>query len=718
MASQLPIDSRQFREGTASDDGLLTVNAGLEYRLGKYVVTRQLGQGGMGVVYEARDPLLERAVAIKVVPIQEFAPEVLERLLQEARAVARLNHPHVVTIHEIDRHEAGYYLVMELVSGGSAWDRLKSEGAIPWREATRIIIGACRGLMAAHAAGLIHRDIKPSNLLLTASGEVKLADFGLAKGVGPGDRSLTKTGSIVGTPDYMSPEQCRGEKLDDRSDLYSLGVTYYALLTGEPPFHGTGEAMQIMYAHCMRPAPDPRARQAEIPAGCVAVLERLLAKEPSQRPPNAAALLDELEAVLDDDEGATVKLVPLRLSMISVRQWGMVAMVLVAVMTAIGFTLFRDFGTPSHPKRTGQPSTQTPPSAKTLSSKPIVPSTPAALANQPQPSNQLPLTIPLAERATTDPRRVSDVLAEKTISTGGEIQGVVFSRDDSQLAWATTNKHFLTSYNLRTDKRIVIPFKNRVHCLAFDTTGRTVACGDASNELRQWDTSTGEELPALTVPQGSVHSIAYSLDGQHLAAGVSPWQEHVATVHMWSLLGGAKPVQWPVVLGDVYSVAFSPDSATLASAGKDGNVRLWDVATQTVRQTYPLQPKVPEAVAFSADGRYLAAALVGENAGVLVWDLKREVAPPLTLSGPAKSISTVDFTPDSRTVVCGSVDGIWFWNVETGARHSKPLPNAAGTLLRGLAFSHDGSLLVTGSYGGTLQIWHQKSWPKASGEGD
>ena len=678
MNQELPTESPQTREGTASDGGSIAADAGVGSRLGKYVVTRRLGQGGMGVVYEARDPLLERAVAIKVLPVQNLSPEAIERLLQEARAVARLNHPHVVAIHEIDRLDAGYYLVMELVSGGSAWDRLTTSGAIPWREATRLVIGACRGLMAAHAAGLIHRDIKPSNLLLTSTGDAKLADFGLAKGFSSGDRSLTKTGNIVGTPDYMSPEQCRGEKLDDRSDFYSLGATYYALLTGKPPFHSAGEAMQIMYAHCMRPVPDPRKLHPEIPARCVTVLERLLAKEPSQRPPNAVALLNEFESLLTgDEEFSTVQLAPVRKPMASLWRRGALAVGFVAVVVLIGFSLRQGSELPSN----GVWKTE--------------------------PSNQPPLTSAIT-------RPVSELLPENPLAAEGAIDAVAFSQDDSQLAWVTTNANALTNLNLRIGKRFVVPFTDRVHCLAFDTTGRILACGDATDQLRRWDTSTEQPLPALTTPQGSIHTIALSRDGKLMAAGLLPWQEHVAALHVWSLIDGTQSLDWPVIVGDVFSVAFSPDSATLASAGRDGNVRLWDVTSRQVRQTYSLLPEVPVSVAFSADGRFLAAALASENRGVMLWDLNQQTK-PLTLSGPVREIGVTAFTPDSQAVVCGGADGVWFWDVATGKPCGEPLPNPPSSMIRGLAFSHDGSLLVTGTHGGTLHVWHQPSWPNHQG---
>lgn len=684
MTQEPSTDPLQPVSGAADGNDSFATKPGTGISLGKYVITRRLGQGGMGVVYEARDPLLERAVAIKVLPVQDFAADALERLLQEARAVARLNHPHVVAIHEIDHHDDGYYLVMELVSGGSALDRLTEHGPIPWREATRMVIGACRGLMAAHAAGLIHRDIKPSNILLTATGDAKLADFGLAKGVGPGDRSLTTTGAIVGTPDYMSPEQCRGEKLDDRSDLYSLGVTYYSLLTGEPPFRSAGEAMQIMYAHCMRPLPDPRQLQPEIPADCVRVLERMLAKEPAQRPSNAAALQDELETLLNNDEGSTVKLASLRRSNPARLAWGLLAAVVVCGVVLFGLTRNPN----ADDKVTGRDI------HKQESSKP---------KHVPKP---LPPGI-----ANSQP--VSKLLPEGPIPNEGAVESISFSNDDRQLAWVTTDKHALTNLNLQTGERFVVPFKHRVHCAAFSANGQILACGDASDTLRLWDTSTQQELPELNALRGSTHSVAFSRDGKFLAAGLYPWPEQRVAVHVWSLVEGTKSLAWPAVDGDIYGLAFSPDSATLAACGKDGNVRLWDIADPQTPRVFDLKPDIPETLAFSNDGRYLAVALVGEKAAVLLWDLI-EGTPPRRLTGPVKSISAVTFTPDSQAVVCGSVDGIWFWSVAKGTPYLQSLPNTSGTLMRGLAISNDGSLLVSGAYAGTLKVWHKESWPKSS----
>jgi serine/threonine protein kinase len=262
-------------------------------RIGKYHIVRRLGRGGMGVVYEARDPVLQRAVAIKVLrDAIAIEPEALRKFLREARAAARLNHPHVVGVYDTGEEDGHCYLVMELMEGGSAHDRIHKWGPFNWVEATRVMADACRGLMAVHAAGLIHRDIKPSNIMRSFDGTVKIADFGLA--LGPTDLGIP--GRIIGTPFYMSPEQCRAERVDIRSDIYAVGATYYTLLTGKPPFDSKSAA-EIMIGHCSGPIPNPSAANPEIPAACGELISWTMAKSPEDRPANAAALFFELDAL-------------------------------------------------------------------------------------------------------------------------------------------------------------------------------------------------------------------------------------------------------------------------------------------------------------------------------------------------------------------------------------------------------------------------------------
>jgi len=252
----------------------------------------------MGIVYEAEDTQLQRRVAVKLLPAELSSnAESLARFLREARAAARLNHGNVVPVYDIGESAGVHYIVMELMTGGSAAEIVRSCGSFPWREATAILRDVCRGVAAAHKAGMIHRDIKPANILRSVEGIVKLGDFGLAKPAGIQGTGLTGLGEVVGTPHFMSPEQSRCDKLDERSDLYSLGATYFALLTGHPPFDSP-DGMQVLFAHCSQPVPDPRTVVPAIPAECVKIVHRAMEKSRAEQYRNAGEMLGALERIL------------------------------------------------------------------------------------------------------------------------------------------------------------------------------------------------------------------------------------------------------------------------------------------------------------------------------------------------------------------------------------------------------------------------------------
>jgi urea transport system substrate-binding protein len=274
--------------------------------LGKYTITGTLGQGGMGMVVKGHDPKIERDVAIKVLADYLSAdPTSLGRFLAEAKAGGKLNHPNVVAIYEIGQEAETHYLVLEYVPGGSLADRVAQGGALPALEATRALIDACRGVGAAHAAGVVHRDIKPANFMVAADGSVKVTDFGLAKAVADTGRHLTQTGTAVGTPFFMSPEQCEAKPVDHRTDVYSLGATYYSLLTGKYPFHHSATVPQLMYQHCHGPVPDPRADNPAVPEACARIVARAMAKAPADRYQTADEMLVDLQAVAATLSGQT-----------------------------------------------------------------------------------------------------------------------------------------------------------------------------------------------------------------------------------------------------------------------------------------------------------------------------------------------------------------------------------------------------------------------------
>ena len=275
--------------------------------IGKYEIRSQLGAGGMGAVYLAFDPLIEREVAIKVLTQEVGTSSVaLQRFLQEARSIGRLNHPNVVSIFDIDQWNGQYYLVMELISGGSLAEVVDGGCPLPWQEACRIIAQAASGLAAAHAAGMVHRDVKPENLMLTKDGLVKVVDFGLSKLVDAANdtrTAVTKQGQILGTPHYMSPEQFDASELDLRTDIYSLGGSLFRLLTSQFPFQDCTTIVQTMMAHLNKPVPLVSAIDPKIPKECDRIIARAMAKQPASRYQNANEMAEELMALVHSARG-------------------------------------------------------------------------------------------------------------------------------------------------------------------------------------------------------------------------------------------------------------------------------------------------------------------------------------------------------------------------------------------------------------------------------
>jgi hypothetical protein len=257
---------------------------------GDYEILGVLGAGGMGRVYRAREKTLERVVALKTLAAElADEPGFVERFLKEARAVAKLNHPNIVQIYAFGSVGGTYYLAMELLDGHSLGYYLKKSGHWPEKDAVLIVRQACRALAVAHAEGIVHRDIKPENLILTSRGEVKVVDLGIAKKIGE-EQSITQTGSAIGTPHYISPEQVRGQRdIDGRADIYSLGATLYHLVTGHTPYSGSS-GPHVMSMHLFSPLPDPRSFEPSLSEGMCRVLRKMLAKERDERYADVGAL--------------------------------------------------------------------------------------------------------------------------------------------------------------------------------------------------------------------------------------------------------------------------------------------------------------------------------------------------------------------------------------------------------------------------------------------
>ena len=289
----------------------------------RYELGRRIGRGGMAEVFVARDRLLDRPVAVKIL-FSEYAkdPLFVERFRREAMSAASLNHPNIVGVYDWGQVDTTYYIAMEFVQGRTLADILAKHERLSVLQACDIALDIAAALSSAHAAGVAHRDIKPANIIVSATGHVKVADFGIARAIGAAvEQGLTQTGAVMGTATYFSPEQAQGAQPDPRSDLYSLGVIMYEMLAGEPPFTGEN-AIAIAYKQVHDMPVSLRSRNPELAPAFSAIVMKCLAKDPNRRYPTALALADDLRRFVDgkevralldeqsalDDAGATTQL--------------------------------------------------------------------------------------------------------------------------------------------------------------------------------------------------------------------------------------------------------------------------------------------------------------------------------------------------------------------------------------------------------------------------
>ena len=642
----------------------------------------------MGIVYLATDTRLKRDVALKVLPKEMSTnADAVRRFLREARVSANLNHPNVITVHDVDQERGVCFLVMELVTGRSTQAMLE-DGPLTWREATRIVSDACRGLVAAHQIGLVHRDLKPANIMCADDGVVKLADFGLARA----SRDLasggpeTAAGTLLGTPQYMSPEQCRGEPLDARSDLYSLGATYYALLTGRPPF-ADSQPLQVMFAHCSKPVPDPRSVRSEIPEACAAIVTRALAKKRADRFSSAREMLAELDAVLSGVPAVTEP------------------------ATSLGALAVADNSTRQASDQ--RPTQIRPPETRAAGGADV------AARRDPSPAPAGAISARLIQRLANAwarrPRRAAVwiMVAVLLVFAG------LGSRNWRATVPAPSAQGSLSKPGegtplepLSDDRRLVLKVdaalsgvEGGIRSLAFSPDGHSIYSGSTNGRLQQWDSAERKAVRTFDGTQGGLHALAVS-PGWLVAGGTAK------TVWMWDPNSetGLPRATIGDLLGEVSALAISPDGKRLA-VGTYSELKLYELHAGGARllQTLgtstsgPVISYMVMSVAFSPDSQWLAGTSWNEKA-VAVWNAADGKLRKLKTGQPDMPMA-IAFVPGQDQAVFGMQSrGLWIWDI--GKSVIRSVSDESGSSIRSVVISAGGKRALTvGEWGGAVQVY-------------
>jgi serine/threonine protein kinase len=643
-------------------------------KLGAFSVVRVVGRGGMGVVLHAYDPCLDRDVAIKVIDPKLAHNEVArQRFCREARAAAAVTHDNLVAVHQVDEDEASGlpYLVMQLIQGESLEQRLKHSGKLSAVEVARLGMQAAAGLAAAHAGGLIHRDIKPANILLESPVDrVKLTDFGLARAAE--DVKLTRTGFVAGSPLYMAPEQARGDEVDHRADLFSLGSVLYEAATGIPAFDGKTPLAVLRRVADETPQPLHRVNP-DVPEWLSEIVDKLLAKNPADRIQTAGEVAELFAAELARGHSLSPLDVPAdvcaaasgsRVSSTRTRKhicWKRVALRTLpwlggAVLGALGLWLV-----------------WTPEKVEKIVEVPgpnVGHLTPVNLG--PEPIRTFygkswavwALTFldkdNIAIGFGNGDVKIWNFRTDETIKTleprqNGTIWSIDVS-DDGKYLVTPCDDSKVTEWRL--DKFEVhhnYPQPNSTKAAVYSPDAKLLATGDRNATVRIWNLAL--QIPIeLYGHSGTVHALAYSPDGTRLASAGADGTGKVWDLRTinWSKIDNpdVKKTDLAEHLGPIYGVAFSPDSTLVATSGGDGKVRICYATNGALKRKLDAQEGDAWSVSFGNNGKWIASA--GQD-GVKVFEV--ESSKEIFHYHSTRAFHVVRFAKNGTTLAAGGRDG-------------------------------------------------------------
>lgn len=664
-----------IREGDEQRQRGLPDEVGLPFeKLGHYEIISRLGQGGMGEVYLGYERSLDRQVAIKVLPAQLARdPDLIRRFRAEATAAARLIHSNIIQIYFIGEDSGHQFFAMQYVDGMSLARLLAQHPRLTADEALAIIDEVLSGLVAAHKQGFVHRDIKPGNILIDRERRrALLADFGLVKSLEDSAATRTSTGVVLGTADYIAPEQGLGLAVDCRSDLYSTGVVLYQLLSGRLPFLGS-ESTAVIYQHVHEPPPPLRDLAPEVARALAAIVDKLLAKSPDNRYQTAAEALADVRAVRTGHSELTLPGGMVGDPTTAARPTRRATPGLIDTATAVR--------QPTHPGR----ATQT-----------------AEMGSDPPNRSRRRLILGLAAGA------VPALLGGAWFALAPDDRARRQSRLTGQDARKTGELRQFGGH------------PSEINCFAVTSDEEVLIAGDRAGKLHIWDFSMGELRQSIRAHSGPIRRVIVLEDGGSVITCSAD-----QTLKMWNTKTWKQITQFNGHLDVVTSVVQVPGRDEIISSSFDGTLIRWEMARGNPVARYGSNIHGEETpdfkdvdfsrldrhiawvrdVVIPAPGRHIISA--GNDGALLVWDLESAKVVDRLL-GQAGVIMCLAASPDGTRVLAGGYKKvICFWDLRQ-SQLIRRLPHDSATPAC-VAFSPDGRLALSGGADGVIGVWDVES---------